>query len=52
MQFKLKTALVLTACAAATAGIVRGDLVSVIGGISVLFAVFVFAEDIWTHLAK
>jgi len=51
-QFNLKTMVAATVLIASIAALFRLDWTSILGGLGVLFALFVFAEDIWPWLPR
>jgi len=52
LQFSMRTMIAFSLTCAAAVSIYRNDFVSSIAGISLLFAVFMFAEDIWPSLPR
>jgi hypothetical protein len=52
VQFSLRTMFAISLICIAVVSIYRMDLVSAIMGISLLFTVFMFAEDIWPKLPR
>ncbi len=52
IQFSLRTAIVLVAAVSAFASLYRMEFVSIVAGLGALFAIFVFAEDIWAQLPR
>ena len=51
-RFNLKTMVATTVLVASIAALFRLDWTSVVGGLGMLFALFVFAEDIWPWLPR
>jgi hypothetical protein len=52
IQFSLRTAIVLVAAVSAFVSLYRMEFVSIVAGLGALFAIFVFAEDIWRRLPR
>jgi hypothetical protein len=51
-QFNLKTIFAATVLVASIAALFRFDWISVFAALGILFALFVFAEDIWPWLPR
>ena len=51
-QFRLKTLVIATVVVGSLAAMSRWELAPILAGLGVLFAVFVFAEDIWPRVPQ
>ena len=51
-QFRLKTLVIATVVVGSLAAMSRWELAPILAGLGVLFAVFVFAEDIWPRVPR
>jgi hypothetical protein len=51
-KYRIATLLALLAAVAAVCALQRGELIGSVLAIGVLFAIFMFAEDIWQWLPR